>query len=137
MKGHVIKSRESSHGPLVMGPLGLTSVGYNLLSLPQQDFPGSSAGKESACNTGDLGSTPGVGKIPWRRERLSTPVFWPGESMDCVVHWVAKSQTRLSDFYFPNRASKGGKGLYFKISVNIFFQKVIKIKVKRQKYLPL
>ena len=20
-----------------------------------------------------------VGKIPWRRERLSTPVFWPGE----------------------------------------------------------
>ena len=21
-----------------------------------------------------------VGKIPWRRERLSTPVFWPGES---------------------------------------------------------
>ena len=22
----------------------------------------------------------GVGKIPWRRERLPTPVFWPGES---------------------------------------------------------
>ena len=22
---------------------------------------------------------PGVGKIPWRRERLPTPVFWPGE----------------------------------------------------------
>ena len=21
-----------------------------------------------------------VGKIPWRRERLPTPVFWPGES---------------------------------------------------------
>ena len=20
-----------------------------------------------------------VGKIPWRRERLATPVFWPGE----------------------------------------------------------
>ena len=20
-----------------------------------------------------------VGKIPWRRERLPTPVFWPGE----------------------------------------------------------
>ena len=23
---------------------------------------------------------PWVGKIPWRRERLPTPVFWPGES---------------------------------------------------------
>ena len=57
--------------------------------------------------------------------------------MDCVVQWVTKSQTRLSDFHFPNRDSKGGKELYFKISVNIFFQKVIKIKVNKQKYLPL
>ena len=22
---------------------------------------------------------PWVGKIPWRRERLPTPIFWPGE----------------------------------------------------------
>ena len=42
-------------------------------------FPGGSAGKESACTVGDLGSTPWVGKIPWRKERLPTPVFWPGE----------------------------------------------------------
>ena len=26
------------------------------------------------------GFDPQVGKIPWRRERLPTPVFWPGES---------------------------------------------------------
>ena len=36
-------------------------------------FPGGSAGKESACSAGHLGS------IPWRRERLPTPVFWSGE----------------------------------------------------------
>jgi len=42
-------------------------------------FPGGSAGKESACNVGDLGSIPGVGEIPWRKERLLTPVFSPGE----------------------------------------------------------
>ena len=81
-------------------------------------FPDSSAGEESACNAGDPGSIPGmgrssgegigyplqyswaslvaqlvnnpsvirrpgfdpwVGKISWRRERLPTPVFWPGE----------------------------------------------------------
>ena len=40
---------------------------------------------------------PWVGKIPWRRERLLTPVFWPGESMDYLVHEVAKSWTQLSN----------------------------------------
>ena len=35
---------------------------------------------ESACNAGDLSSDPWVGKITWRREWLSTPVFLLGES---------------------------------------------------------
>ena len=43
-------------------------------------FPGGSDGKESACNAGDPGSLPWVGKIPWRRELLPPPVFWPGKS---------------------------------------------------------
>ena len=38
-------------------------------------FPGSSVGKESACNAGDPGSIPGLGLIPWRMDRLPTPVF--------------------------------------------------------------
>ena len=42
-------------------------------------FPGGSAGKESAWNAGDLGSIPGLGRFPWRREMLPTPVFWSGE----------------------------------------------------------
>ena len=33
-------------------------------------------GEESACNAVDTGSIPGVRKIPWRRDRLPTPVFW-------------------------------------------------------------
>ena len=33
--------------------------------------------------------------MPWRRERLPTPVFWPGQFCG-----VAKSQTRVSDFHF-------------------------------------
>ena len=40
----------------------------------------SSAGKESPCNAGDPGSIPGGRKICWRRDRLPTPVFLPGES---------------------------------------------------------
>ena len=37
---------------------------------------------------------------PWRRESLPTPVFWPGEFHGLYVHEVAKSWTRLSDFFF-------------------------------------
>ena len=38
-------------------------------------FPDSPVGKESACNAGDPGSNSWVGKIPWRRDRLPTPMF--------------------------------------------------------------
>ena len=45
-------------------------------------FPVSLAGKESACNVGDPGFNSWVRKIPWRRDRLPTPVFlgFPGGS---------------------------------------------------------
>ena len=38
-------------------------------------FPGSSAGKESTCNTGDPCPITWVGNIPWREDRLPTPMF--------------------------------------------------------------
>ena len=50
------------------------------VDLTREGFPHGSAGKESACNAGDLGS-----KIPWRRERLPTPVFWSREFHDPVL----------------------------------------------------
>ena len=62
-------------------------------------FPGGSAGKESACNTGDLGSTPRLGRSPG--EGNSHPFQYSGleNSLDCRVHGVTKSQTQLSDFH--------------------------------------
>ena len=42
-------------------------------------FPGSSEGIESACNVRNLGSIPGLERFLWRRKRLPTPVFRPGE----------------------------------------------------------
>ena len=54
-------------------------------------FPGGLISKESACNAGDLGSIPGLGrslgKIPWRRDRLPTPVFWPEEFRGLYSPW--------------------------------------------------
>ena len=107
-------------------------------------FPDSSVGKESACNAGDPGSIPGVGRSsgegmgyplqyswaslvaqlvknllqcarpefdPWVRkipgEGKGYPLQYSGleNSMDCIVHGVAKNQTRLSDFHFPSLPS--------------------------------
>ena len=58
-----------------------------------QGFPCGSAGKESACNVGDLGSIPGLGRSPG--EGKGYPLQYSGleNSMDYIVHGVAKSQT--------------------------------------------
>ena len=63
-------------------------------------FPGGSAGKESACNEGDLGLVPGLGRYPG--EGKGYPLQYSGleNSMDCIVHGVTKSRTQLSDFHF-------------------------------------
>ena len=53
-------------------------------------FPDSSVGKESAYNVGRLEFDPRVGKIPWRKERLPTPVFWPGELHGLYSPWGHK-----------------------------------------------
>ena len=104
-----------------------------------KDFPGSSAGKESACNVGDPVSTPGSGRSAGEGIGYPLQYSWtslvaqlvknplavgdldsipglgrsPGEgngyplqysglkkSMDGMVHGVAQSWTRLSNFHF-------------------------------------
>ena len=54
------------------------------------DFPCGSAGKKSTYNARDLGSIPGLGRFPWRRERLPTSVFWPGEFQGLYSPWGRK-----------------------------------------------
>ena len=66
-----------------------------------------SAGKESTCNAGDLGSIPRLGRSPG--EGKGYPLQYSGleNFMDCIVHGVAKSQTQLSNFHFTSLALKG------------------------------
>ena len=63
-------------------------------------FPYGSAGKESTCNAGDLGSIPGLGRAP--EEGKGSPLWYSGleNFMDCIVPGVAKSRTRLNDSLF-------------------------------------
>ena len=62
-------------------------------------FPDGSAGKESACNVGALGSVPGLRRSPG--EGKGYPLQYSGleSSMDCIVHGVTKNQTQLSGFH--------------------------------------
>ena len=117
-------------------------------------FPDSSVGKESACNAGDPGSIPGLGRSPGEGTGYplqyswaslvaqlvkNPPAMWetwvrslcwedPGggkgcplqysgleNSMDCIVHGVIKSRTRLRNFHFRNsitmNKASGGNGI--------------------------
>ena len=68
-------------------------------------FPGGSDSRESSCNTGDLGSVPGLGRSPG--EGNSSPLQYSGlesphgrKSWWATVHGITKSWTWLSDFHF-------------------------------------
>ena len=43
---------------------------------------------------------PWIRKIPWRRERLPTPVFWPGDFHGLYSPWGHKELDRLNNFHF-------------------------------------
>ena len=66
-------------------------------------FPGSSDGKESACNAGEQGSVPGLGRssgegngIPFQYSCLDN--FMDSGAWWATVHGVTKSQRYLSDY---------------------------------------
>ena len=71
--------------------------------IAERGVPGGSEVKVSACNAGDLGSIPGLGRSPG--ERNGNPLQYPclenpmdGGAWRAAVHGVAESQARLSDF---------------------------------------
>ena len=78
----------------------LTWLPNGLPQFPDLGFPCGSAGKESACNVADLGLIPGLGRSPG--EGKGYPLQYSGleNCMDCIVHGIAKSRTRLTDFHF-------------------------------------
>ena len=74
-------------------------------------FPGGSAGKESACNAGDLCLIPGLGRSPGEghgnRLQYSCPENLPMDkgAWRAIVHGVAKSRTQLSNQAHSTRDS--------------------------------
>jgi len=66
---------------------------YLIAPLNLIGLPCGSAGKESACNAGDVGLIPRLGRS--LGEGKGYPLQYSGleNSLDCIVHGVTKSQT--------------------------------------------
>ena len=83
--------------------LGRTWVGGEKIlaaTARNKGFPGGSDGKVSACNMGDLGSIPGLGKSPGGRHGnplLAWRIPMDRGAWQATVHGVTKSWTPLSD----------------------------------------
>ena len=73
-----------------------------LIKADLSGFPGGSDGKESACNAGDLGWIPGLGKSPGEGNDYPLQYSCQENFMDrgawwAIVHGVMKRWTELSN----------------------------------------
>ena len=64
----------------------------------RQAFPGGSDGKESACNAGDPGSNPGLGRFPGEGNAYPLQVScledpWTEDHGGATIHGVTKRWT--------------------------------------------
>ena len=102
----IVKDREAWHAAVheVKELYTTTEQGFRYLGKPFYVYfckgvfgckyhlkPGGSADRESACNTWDLGSIPGLGRSPGEGD--SYPLQHSGleNSMDCIAHGVPES----------------------------------------------
>ena len=58
--------------------------------------------KNPPAMRGDLGSIPGLGRSPGEGRGYPLQCSGLENFMDCIVHGVTKSQTRLSNFHFSD-----------------------------------
>ena len=89
-------------GGKYFGMLVFYLVGLELLNTSVTGFglPLWVAGKESACNVGDLGLIPGLERSPGEGKGYPLQYFGLENSVDWIVQGVTKSRTRLNDFHF-------------------------------------
>ena len=90
--------KSPADGALVSQPQDLNTASSSLLNC----FPGGSDGKESACNVGDQGSIPGLGRFPGGGHGNPLQYSCLENPMDrgawrATVHEITKSWTQLSD----------------------------------------
>ena len=110
-----------------LAPKDFLDSSFQLFHCFNLGFPDSSAGKESACNAGDPSSIPGSERSAG--EGIGYPLQYSGleNSMD-IVHGVAKSQTRLSDFHFTHAQRKKENRIIKQMQQNV--KNLLKLDIK-------
>ena len=87
---------------VITGMLGLIAIIFVILTL---GFPGGLAGKELACNAGDPGLIPGLGRSPGEGNATHSSILawkipWTEEPGRLQSMGSQKSRTWLSDWHF-------------------------------------
>ena len=72
----------------------------NMAPVLFRGFPGGSAGQESACNAGDLGPIPRLGRSTGEGNGYPLQYSDLENSIDCIAHGIAKSRSQQSYFHF-------------------------------------
>ena len=83
-------AQQERAGPITQRLMGRNHPQLSFLFL---GFPCGSAGKESICNVGILGSIPGLGRYPGEGKGYLLQYSGLENSMDCIVHGVTKNRT--------------------------------------------
>ena len=72
-----------------------SAVTFSFALILKLGFPSGPAGEETACNVGDLGSIPRLGRSPGEGNATHSSILALENSMDCIVPGVAKSWTQF------------------------------------------
>ena len=83
-----------------------TSVIILMQSCGFMGFPSGSAGKDSACNAGDLGSIPGLGRYPGEGKGYPLQYSCLENSMDGIAHVTQKVEHNWVKFTFHKIAAQ-------------------------------
>ena len=95
-------------------------------------FPCVSAGKESACNAGDLGLIPGLERSPGEETGYLLQYSCLENSMGCTVHGAATSWTQPSDFHFHVKVKSLSRVQLFATPWTVAYQAPLSMGFSRQ-----
>ena len=112
----------------IQGHFSMKISFFLIISVYIKGFPGGSAGKESTCHVGDLGSIPWLGRSPGEGKGYSLQYSGLENSIDCIIHGVAKSQIQLNDFHFLSLLASSIKSTIRNISRKLSYQKSMGLK---------
>ena len=102
-----LKTTEKTNIPPTQKKPPQFSFNSNASNSSWMGFPGSSAGKESACNAGDPGSIPGLGRVPGEEIGYPLQYSWASLVAQLVKNLPAVWETWVQPLGWEDLLEKG------------------------------